>query len=212
MLLSSEQLTRVLGFPVSSSPAASPGTLPLTSSSYGTSDHSEQVTPRSCVGVVFTGEHQAYTDVEPTAIKTQTFGNPLYDQSSSAGGPYVIQQTGAVFATTQQAEQFLESSQRQWNSCSASEVDATLGYENGRGYTLGKVTRTGDLITVPMASPAGERSADACQQALGVQRNVVVEVRTCSTPDATTPGYSDPNWARSYAERVASAILKNVAS
>jgi hypothetical protein len=45
---------------------------------------------------------------------------------------------------------------------------------------------------VPMASNGGENGADACQQALGVHQNVVVEVRTCSTPDATaTPPCSD---------------------
>ncbi len=48
--------------------------------------------------------------------------------------------------------------------------------------------------------------------ALGAQQNVVVEVRTCSTPDATTPGYSDPSWARSYAERVPNSMLKNIVS
>jgi hypothetical protein len=43
-----------------------------------------------------------------------------------------------------------------------------------------------------MASNGGENGADACQQALGVHQNVVVEVRTCSTPDATaTPPCSD---------------------
>ncbi len=33
-----------------------------------------QVTPRSCVGVVFTGEHEVYGATNFEAIKTQTFG------------------------------------------------------------------------------------------------------------------------------------------
>jgi hypothetical protein len=74
---------------------------------------------------------------------------------------------------------------------------------------LGTVKRQGDLITVPMASPAGEISADACQQALGAAENVVVETRTCAVPNTTAaPGYSDPNWATDDAERVAKATLE----
>lgn len=173
------------------------------------SDHSGQVTPRKCVGVVFTGEHDVYVAADPTAIKTQTFGN-LYSASIKTG-PYLIQQTAAVFSSAEPAQQFLKSSQAQWDTCSRSEVDATLGYENGRGYTLGRVQRQVHLITVTMASNGGETGPDACQQALGVRENVVVETRTCTVPNANVaPGYGNPNWATPDAERVAKANLQNV--
>jgi serine/threonine-protein kinase len=71
----------------------------------------------------------------------------------------------------------------------------TLGFENGAGYTLGKVQREGELITVAMASNGGENGPDACQQALGVRENVVVETRTCEVPNVSgPPGYGDPHW------------------
>jgi hypothetical protein len=123
----------------------------------------------------------------------------------------LLEQTAAIFSSAEQAKQFLKSSKAQWDTCSRSEVDATLGFENGRGYTLGRVKQQGDLITVAMASPGGERAAEACQQALGVQENVVAEARTCTTPSVNaTPGSSDPNWANRDAERVAKTMLANI--
>jgi serine/threonine protein kinase len=204
VLLTADQLSKLLGVNVTNNPAgAGAGGLAINSSSYGMSDHSDQVTPRSCVGVVFTGEHDVYVAADPAAIKTQMFGT-LYVGD-------LLEQTAAIFSSAEQAKQFLKSSKAQWDTCSRSEVDATLGFENGRGYTLGRVKQQGDLITVAMASPGGERAAEACQQALGVQENVVVEARTCTTPSVNaTPGSSDPNWANRDAERVAKTMLANI--
>ena len=43
------------------------------------------------------------------------------------------------------------------------------------------------MITVAMASNGGENGPDACQQALGVRENVVVETRTCEVPNVSVP-------------------------
>jgi hypothetical protein len=175
------------------------------------SDHSGQVAPPSCVGVAFTGEHDVYVAADPAAIKIQTYRN-LYEGSASNAGPDLLEETAAVLSSAERAQQFLKSSQSQWETCSQSKVEAKLGFENGRSYTLGTVKRQGDLITVPMASPGGIGSPDACQQALGAQHNVVVETRTCAVPNTNAaPPYSDPNWATDDAERVAKAMLENVA-
>jgi serine/threonine protein kinase len=214
VLLTADQLSRVLGVYVSDSPSGGGGgTLAINSSSYGMSDHSGQITPRSCVGVVFTGEHDVYAASQPTEIKTEMFGN-LY--RSTDKGPHLVEQTVAVYPSTAEAQDFLSSSQAQWSTCATSEVDATLGYENGAGYALSKVQRQGDLITVSMATNGGENGPDACQQALGAHENVIVETRTCQVPDIVTnfdpaQGWPrDPKWAVPDAERVAKAMLQNV--
>jgi PknH-like extracellular domain len=215
VLLTADQLTKVLGVRVTSDPADSQtGALAMNSSSYGTSDHSGQVTPRSCVGVVFTGEHDVYAASQPTEIKTQTFGN-LY-LGGSGRGPHLLEQTAAVYPSAGQAQDFLTSSQAQWNTCAGGEVDANFGFENGAGYALGKVQRQGDLITVAMATNSGMNGPDACQQSLGVHENVIVETRTCQVPAVVTSydpvqGFPrDPGWAVPDAERVAKAMLANV--
>ena len=91
---------------------------------------------------------------------------------------------------------------------------ATLGYENGRIFALGNVQSEHNLITIAMASNDGLFGADACQQALAVRENIVVETRTCEMPDVTAgpdQGFpKDPGWAVPDAERVAKEMLENV--
>ena len=212
VLLTADQLTKLLGAAVTSDPSGGgPGGLALNSSSYGMSDHSGQVTPRSCVGVVFTGEHDVYAPAAPSAIKTQTFGTPY---GLNEGKPHLVQQTAAVFPSAEVAQQFLVSAEGNWKACANVKVDATFGYESGAGYILGKVLRQDDMITLVMASTTNvgpTNGADACQQALGVRQNVVVEVRTCEAPRLTEPPTSpDLAWAVPDAERVARAMLENV--
>jgi len=214
-LLTADKLTKLLRVRVTSDPADNQtGALALNSSSYGMTDHSGQVTPQLCVGVVFTGEHDVYSASQPTEIKTQTFGN-LY-LGGSGHGPHLVEQTAAVYPSIAQAQDFLTSSQAQWSTCAKSQVDASLGFENGAGYVLSKVQRQGDLLTVSMATNSGENGPDACQQALGAHENVIVETRTCQVPDIATnfdPAHGwprDPKWAGTDAERLAKAMLQNV--
>jgi hypothetical protein len=121
-----------------------------------------------------------------------------------------------VYPSAGQAQDFLTSSQAQWSTCAKGDVDATLGFENGAGYALGKVHRQGDLITVAMATNGGLNGPDACQQTLGAHENVIVETRTCQVPNVVTnfdpvKGWPrDPGWAVPDAERVAKAMLQNV--
>ncbi len=67
-----------------------------------------------------------------------------------------------------------------------------------------------------MATYSGENGPDACQQALGVRENVVVESRTCKVPDVIAtydPNHGwprDPAWAGTDAERLARAMLDNI--
>lgn len=204
-----------MGLRVSEDPSARGGigSMALDSSSYGPSDHSGQVTPRSCVGVVFTGEYELYSGANIEQIKTQTFGS-LY--GGSDGPPYLLQQTGAVFPSSVEAAAFMKRSQNQWQACAANDVDATLGYENSASYVLGTVERSGDLMTVSMATNGGLNGPRACQQAMGLRSNVIVETRTCNVPDIQNTYDPDrgwqrnPNWASPIAEKVAAAMLENI--
>ena len=67
-----------------------------------------------------------------------------------------------------------------------------------------------------MATNGGENGPDACQQALGVRDNVIVEGRSCAVPnivnnyDPTAGWPKDPGGASPYAERIAKSMLENV--
>ncbi len=101
-----------------------------------------------------------------------------------------------------------------WDTCANSDVDVTLGYENGRGFKTGSIRHKDDLVTIAMADNGGLNGAHACQQALGVRGSVMAEVRTCDVP----PGVSnpmipaDPRWATDDAERLTQAMLAKVKS
>ncbi|MDZ4236490.1 MAG: serine/threonine-protein kinase PknH/PknJ, partial [Dietzia sp.] len=189
------------------------GGLALDSAYYGMSDHAAQVTPTSCVGVVFTGEHEVYDPAGATDLKTRTYGS-LY--GGSAGEPHLLQQTAAIFPTAADARSFLATSQTQWEACANDEVQAILGYENGAGYVLGQVRRDSDVIAVSMAKNDGLNGPGACQQALGAQLNMVVEARTCEVPDIVnaydpTQGFPrDPDWATPDAEQVVEEMLQRI--
>jgi hypothetical protein len=209
VLLTADEMSSQLGVKVTDSVSgAGSATLKMDASSYGTSDHSAQVTPPSCAGVVFIAEQNAYGDTDFQKIKTQTF-SPA-PTAMSATGPESVEQTAAVFPSADSAGKFVKSSQNQWDVCAKSEVGVVLGFENGRGFTLGNVQRQGDVLTVAMASWGGLNGLHACQQALGARANVVVATRTCEEPSVPTyrPGDPvNPGWAVLDAERLARAML-----
>jgi serine/threonine-protein kinase len=214
VLLTDDQLNNLLGVNVTTNPAGGGGgsALAIKSSSYGMSDHSGQVKPKSCVGVAFTGEHDVYATADPSAIKIETFGEQ-YGGSGSNAAPYWVEQTAAIFASDEQAQQFLKYAQAQWSTCSNSEVDVTLGFENGRAFRLGDVRREGDLITIRMASWGGLNGLHACQQALGFRANVVAEARTCEEPSVPNFNWQDPvnpAWASPTAAPLVNAMLNKV--
>ena len=212
VLLTADEMSSQLGVKVTDSvTGGGSAALKMDASSYGTSDHSAQVTPPSCAGVVFTAEQNAYGGTDFQKIKTQTFSTAPMAQSAT--GPESVEQTAAIFPSADSAGKFVDSSQNQWNVCARSRVDVVLGFENGRGFTLGNVQRQGDVLTVPMASWGGLNGLHACQQALGARSNVVVATRTCEQP--SVPGYRpgdqvNPAWAVLDAERLARAMLDKV--
>jgi serine/threonine-protein kinase len=92
-------------------------------------------------------------------------------------------------------------------------VDVTLGFENGRSFKLGDVKDEGGIITIRMTSWGGLNRLHACQQALGVRANVVVEARTCEEPSVPNFNWQNPvnpAWASPTAAPVANAMLDNV--
>lgn len=215
-MLTADELSKLLGVNVTNNAAGGGGgsALAIKSSSYGMSDHSGQVKPPSCVGVAFTGEHDVYATSDPAAIKIQIFGEQYGGSGSNSAAPYYVEQTAAVFSSPEQAQQILKSAQSQWRTCgSSSDVDVTLGFENGRSFRLGDVTHEGDLITVRMASWGGLNGLHACQQALGVRANVIVETRTCEEPSVPNFNWQDPinpAWASPTAAPLANAMLNKV--
>lgn len=225
VLLTTEELSRLLGGVPVTADAAGGVTVPalkMTASSYGPTDHASQVTPPMCVGVVFTADHRVYGDSSVEKMKTESFAPASYGPNYY--GPSRLEQTVAVFPTAADAQNLLAAQQRQWHECGNQaspiypespyiDVGVTLGYEQGRSFTLGKIQNDGDIMSLKMASNDGLNGPDACQQAMGIRNNVIVETRTCRAPSSTNISpmvRPDPAWAVPDAQRLAAAMLNKV--
>jgi hypothetical protein len=85
ILLTAAEMSSLLGIKVTNNTADGSGALKMDASSYGTSDHSAQVTPRPCAGVAFTAEHDVYDGTNFQAIKTQSFSSGYGGSGQSKG-------------------------------------------------------------------------------------------------------------------------------
>jgi serine/threonine protein kinase len=191
----------------------------VTNSSYGMSDHANQVDPPSCVGVIFGADPSVYNGTGFEAIRDQTL-----DVSSYTTGDQ-IEQTVVVFPTAEQAQAVLTSQTNQWRACAnrpnpyppparALQIGQRHG-EGGYSWTLADVQVGDDLITVKMAGYDNEAGIDqVCQQALGVRASVVIKTKACQDISQSyrgNPVFTDTSMAGDYAELLANTMLNRVA-
>jgi hypothetical protein len=67
-------------------------------------------------------------------------------------------------------------------------------------------------MTVSMASNSGLTGADACQRAMGIRNNIIVEARTCQPPNLSVSPMvdPDPSWATPDAQRLVVSMLNKI--
>ncbi|GAA2553756.1 hypothetical protein GCM10010409_31090 [Mycolicibacterium diernhoferi] len=194
----------------------------LLNSSQGTSDNTHAADPSACVGVLHGAEQQVYAGTGYEAVRDQTLGKTISYIDD------LVQQSVVIFASAEQAQAILDSSNVRWNECadghptaysSDSSVDEDLGYERGFSWYLSDPARTTSMLTMHMTAANVENAqTPACQVALGIRDNVVVQTRTCRDVGTTRPFGSgsqipsrpDPSMAGDYAERLANAMLNRV--
>ena len=191
----------------------------VTNSSYGMSDHANQVDPPSCVGVIFGADPSVYNGTGFEAIRDQTL-----DVSSYTTGDQ-IEQTVVVFPTAEQPQAVLTSQTNQWRACAnranpyppparALQIGQRHG-EGGYSWTLADVQVGDDLITVKMAGYDNEAGSDqVCQQALGVRASVVIKTKACQDISQSyrgNPVFTDTSMAGDYAQLLANTMLNRVA-
>lgn len=244
-LLTTEELSQQLGgIKVTTDPAgASGGTLKLISTTDGptTAQEPTQVFPPVCAGVVFTGDATVYGNTQVEQMTTEMF-QQVQKESGDAGptGPIVVGQTVAIFPTAADAQNLFDTQKRQWQACKdktgvASQYDSTVNvrvmgspsvYSSVEEFVLGTINEKtvlgGQSMAISMASNGGINPADACQQAMGIQSNTIVEARTCQWPELPDPGPApgdsqfppkqepNPAWAAPDAQRLVEAMLGKI--
>lgn len=90
----------------------------------------------------------------------------------------LVVQSVVIFASTRDARDFLDESADRWSKCTNHHVNITL---NGRPlprWTSGDLTRTSSELTLPFSRVNGDQTR-ACQRALAVAANLVMDVQAC---------------------------------
>lgn len=180
---------------------------------HGMLNNSNLVTPRHCVGMIFTGERTVFADTGFVAMRNQTLGPPNGGYGPQTGLTQV-QQSAITYPTPEQAHSVLASSQRQWRTCAGGEVKlGTVGQngENGLTFNLGSVESINGVLTVSMVANSQEAIGSACQQAMAAKANVVVAVRACRDPEPP-PGQleADVSSVHEDAEPLVSAMIDKI--
>lgn len=220
VLLTPDELNSILGT-YASSGGGRVGLMKVNRSTYGMSDNSNLIKPPSCVGVVFGAEHEVYGNTNFSAMRDQTFTPEPYAYDPTRSAPGALEQTVVAFPSIDQARTVIASAQNEWSTCASAEVNQFLPPEDGYDWKLGSVERQGDLLTVSMASNGTILGPRACQQVLGVRKNIVVGTRSCNDvgqsfstnyDQARNSWPTDPNWATNDSEHLATAMLNKIAN
>lgn len=184
-------------------------------------DDSGAVRPHDCVGVVFAAQQQVYADSGFDAVRSQTVAPDDYRSHPTT----VAQQTVVIFPSYEQARAVLEDSISQWSSCSVGDANPDpqipryqIGQDAGEGgwaFDMTPVEATRNLLAVKLAGISNlEGTAPACQAAMGVRANVVVQAKVCldSMGDVRRrPTYAlDPSLSNDYATLMVESMLARV--
>ena len=129
---------------------------------------------------------------------------------SNGRGPSEVEQRVSVLGSGDEAKAVITAVESQWQSCVKNGVVQGSG-EDIWQFNFSAVQFGGDVVNVSMAAPQVESGGRACQTAIGIRANVVVEVWTClwaDFPIGTTTG--DPSVAGHYGEQLIAAMLDKV--
>jgi serine/threonine kinase PknH len=130
----------------------------------------------SCIGALYTAQTSVYAGSGWSGVRDQTLVQRGPDRNTDVGH-FFVNQAAAVFPSADQAHAFLKTSANNWKGCAGQTVTNTSGNDQIR-WSLGDVTGADPKIVQSATQEAGD--GWACQHALSVASNVVVEVQTCS--------------------------------
>jgi PknH-like extracellular domain len=141
------------------------------------------------------------------ATRTETLTrSPISD----GRGPREVEQSVSVFGSAGEAETVVTSVESQWRSCGSSGVAQGSG-EDHWTFDFSAVQFRGDVVSVSMAAGNVESGGSACQTAIGIRANVVVEAWACLWVDFPIGATAaDPTVAGDNAGQLVAAMLDKV--
>lgn len=134
-------------------------------------DHANLLPNLNCLGVWGVGERAIYDGSGWTAIRGQVLRQP-----DTAGWDSMVVEAAVSFRSAGAAYAFFTASADRWSKCSNHRVNMTVKGQRTT-WMFGALGRTDTDLTMHLIRNGGER---ACQRALSVTNNVVVDVAACS--------------------------------
>ncbi|NOP94845.1 sensor domain-containing protein [Mycolicibacterium fortuitum] len=148
------------------------------------SDHRNLLPNLNCLGAWQVNESAIYGD-RWTAMRQVLLRAPDNDDWEN-----LVVQSVVIFPTAQDAREFLGQSAERWSKCTDHKVNITLNGEPLPKWKSGELTKTDDELTLPFTRVNGDQIR-ACQRALAVAANLVMDVQACKPAGASVTQAAD---------------------
>lgn len=140
-------------------------------------DHRNLLPNLNCLGAWQVDESAIY-GTSWTAMRQVLLRAPDNDDWNN-----LVVQSVVIFPSTQDATDFLNQSTERWSKCTNHHVNITLNGQPLPRWTSGDLTKTDSELTMPFTRVNGDQTR-ACQRALAVAANLVMDVQACK-PDGS---------------------------
>ncbi|MED5813233.1 sensor domain-containing protein [Mycolicibacterium sp. 050232] len=148
------------------------------------SDHRNLLPNLNCLGAWQVNESAIYGD-RWTAMRQVLLRAPDNDDWDN-----LVVQSMVIFPTAQDAADFLNQSAERWSKCTNHNVNITLNGERLPTWRSGDLTRTDSELTLPFTRVNGDQTS-ACQRALAVAANLVMDVQACKPAGSSVTQAAD---------------------
>jgi len=135
-------------------------------------DHRNLLPNLNCLGIWQIGEAAIYGSSGYVAVRDQVLREPDADDWNS-----LVEQAVVSYPSADAAKKFYAESTDRWSKCSNHHVSiAYTGYPQ-TAWGFGPLTDTDTELTMPLSR--SRNGGRACQRALAVDNNVIIDVAAC---------------------------------
>ncbi len=156
--------------------------------------HSEDVvSDRNCLDAYSPIEAAVYRDTSWVALEGQFLDNA---HARAAQRKHALLQAVVRFRDADLAQQFFNQAKPRWSTCANRPLAVTQPGDNPVTWTLGGLAATD--TTLSMVQTLGGGTGFACQRAVGVRNNIVIDTLWC--------GFDTTNQADDVVTKIAAAV------
>jgi hypothetical protein len=146
--------------------------------------HSEDVvSDRNCLDAYSPVEAAVYRDSSWAALEGQFLDNA---HSLAEKNKHALLQAVVRFHNAELAQRFFDQARPRWSACADRPLTVTQPGDNPVNWNLGKLTATDTTLSIVQTLGGGK--GFACQRAMGVRNNVIIDTLWCGFDTANQGG------------------------